>query len=128
MIYIVGGKVDGKNILFLDKEKNAFQGSEKLDEARGLMPNLNGHHKAGYTWSCSASIWYITFNPCLYQFKDMKEIEVALVDMTAKEFRNVAGAVRAAVLKDDYKPVVVEKGSLIDERFNTAKPFYEDEK
>lgn len=124
MLYLVGGVIEGKNVLFLDNN-NAFQGSENMKEAEGLLPDLNGHHKAGVTWSTSASIWWMQFQPKLMEFQDLKEVEVALLDRSVKKYSGMAGSVTATPLKDDFVVRVVKDGSLIDERFNTTKPFFE---
>ncbi len=124
MLYLVGGTIEGKNVLFLDKN-NAFQGSENMKEAEGLLPDLNGHHKAGVTWSAGASIWWMQFQPKLVEFKNLDEVASALLDRSVKIYSGTAGSVTATPLKEDFVVRVVKNSHLIDERFNTAKPFYE---
>jgi len=124
MLYLVGGTIEGKNVLFLDKS-NAFQGSENMKEAEGLLPDLNGHHKAGHTWSTGASIWWMQFQPKLMEFKNLDEVASALLDRSVKKYSGMAGSVTATPLKDDFVVRVVKNSSLIDEGFNTTKPFYE---
>jgi hypothetical protein len=124
MIYVVAGKIDNKNILLLGKD-NSLTGSENLEEAKKLLPNFNGYHKAGTTWSTSASIYWMTFQPRLIQFTDMQEIESALLDRKIHGITNISGSVIATYLKEEYPVNVVMECPLIDERVNEAKPFYE---
>lgn len=124
MTYLVGGTVDSKNVLFLGDD-NSLTGSENLEEAKALLPNLNGHHKAGHTWSASATIWWMTFKPRLLAFADLAEVESALRDNKVEVFRNIAGAIRAVTLREDYTPNIVEHAPLMNEGIEDAVPFYE---
>ena len=78
MIYVIGGKFQNIPYLIVTKE-GKFQGSDDVSEAMEMLPNFNGYHAAGYTWSCSAAIFWGEFNPCLYSFADMAEVKSMLV-------------------------------------------------
>jgi hypothetical protein len=65
------------------------------------------------------------FQPKLMEFKDLDEVASALLDRSVKKYSGMAGSVTATPLKDDFVVRVVKNSSLIDERFNTTKPFYE---
>jgi len=124
MIYILGGTIEGRNVLFVGKD-GAFHGGKKIAHAKNGLPDFNGYHKAGYTWSMSAAIWWMNYQPKVIEFTGLDEVETALLDKKILQFRNNAGGIVATYLKDDYKIRVVDKCALIDEKFETAKPFYE---
>lgn len=127
MLYIIGGKIENQNVLFLNKEDDSVIGGEDLEVVKGLLPNLNGYHAAGTTWSTSATLYWMTFQPRIFGFKDMKEIEDALLDRRKKQFSSSFGRQMGLSLKEDYTANVIEECKLIDEGVNTAKPFYEKE-
>ncbi len=124
MLYLLAGTVENKNVLFLSKE-NTFMGSENLEEARKLLPDLNRYHKAGTTWSTTAALWWMTFKPKLIIFEGLQEVETALLDRRVKRHSNISGSITATDLKEDFIIKIQEECRLIDEGFDTAKPFYE---
>ena len=122
MIYIVGGKFNNIPFLIVTKDGH-FQGSENLQEAIEQLPDFNGYHAAGYTWSCSATIFWMQFSPCLYSFANMDEVKSLLVSEEVFSFRSFAGHVNGVKL--NAAPPIVQKSVLIDEDVRHAKPFYE---
>jgi hypothetical protein len=125
MIYLIAYQLsDGKKALAVDQQ-NAFCGGEVLEETKKNLPNYNGYHAAGTTWSASATIYWMQYRPCVVGFNSMDEIKESLLDHKIIRAHSVAGSANYTLIKDDFNLNIVFDPKLIDENVDTAKPFYE---
>jgi hypothetical protein len=130
MIYLLAYQLsDGTKALAVSDL--VFVGSENLEEAKKLVPNWNGYHKADITWSASATLYYASFHPCIVAFNSYDDVDAILIkdsegnsQMTYK--REIWGSARYTVIKKEPQWNVVFDPQLIDQGFNIAQPFYED--
>lgn len=117
MLYLIGYNIEGKNVLHLTDD-NSLRGSENIEQAKNMLPDLNPIHKRGYTWSMSAAIYWMFFKPRLFSFENMAQVEQALHNRHIMQYSHTSGHVNGLQLKDDYKVNVVEECKLITEKFN----------
>lgn len=124
MIYLIAYRlVGGEQGLAING--NAFHGSENLEELKTLLPDYNRYHVVDNTWSASATIYWMQYRPCIIAVNSLDEIAEVLVDRKIQQSSSIAGRAIYTLLKPDYKMNIVYDSRLIDERVNTAKPFYE---
>lgn len=124
MLYLLAHQLsNGKKAVAYN---NGVIGNVDLEEAKKMIPNWNGYHVAGTTWSASATLYWISYHPCIIQVADLEEID-SMINEERKitTERNVWGSATYLVLKDDANFNVVFDPKLIDEGISTAKPFYE---
>lgn len=128
MIYLLAHQlVNGKKALAISQE-NTFVGTEDLEQAKTLVPNWNGYHVVDRTWSTSATLYWMSFHPCIAAFESMKEVEKVLMDGDDRRITtesNAWGSARYTIIKEDAQLNIVFDPKLIDEGIDTAKPFYE---
>jgi len=124
MVYLLAHLLSGdrKALAVIDGE---FRGSENLEEAKKLIPNYNGYHAAGHTWSTSATLYWMSYHPCIVQFESLKEVEEALLDKKIIGESAAWGRATYTLVKPETKLNIVFDPALIDAGVNTAKPFYE---
>ncbi len=130
MIYLLAYQLpDGSKGLATTPEMT-FVGSNDLEEAKKLVPNWNGYHKGGLTWSTSATLFYASFHPCIAQFDNYEQV-FALLNIgedgnsPIKNQSFAWGRARFTVLKDNSELNIIFDPKLIDKGIETAKPFWE---
>lgn len=124
MFYVLAYNLsNGKKALAYN---DGIVGAETLEEAKKLIPNWNGYHKAGLTWSTTATLYWMSYHPHIVTFNDIEEIE-PLIHSERKVLteRNHWGSAKYILLVDNCQLNVIFDPKLIDEGFDTAKPFYE---
>lgn len=128
MIYLLAHQLSsGKKALAISKD-NCFVGTEDLEQAKKLIPNWNGYHVAHRTWSTSATLYWMSYHPCIAAFKSMDDIEKVLQDGEERLImneHNIWGSARYTIIKDNAELNIVFDPKLIDEGVDTAKPFWE---
>jgi len=112
MIYLIGGTIEGVNVLFVSEDNN-LQGSENKDIARTCFPSYKANHGRSYEASMSACVHWMSFKPKMFRFEDLKEVRKYLDGDKVKQYKNVSGSVKAIPLKKDYEPVIEEEGKLM---------------
>lgn len=124
MIYIVGIKVSGVNVLLVNEDTKDLIGSDNIEDIK-VFPDLNRYHVAGTEWSGSATIWWMQFSPRIFQFESLEKVGEALLDRKIYTYRSISGRCIGTPLRVDYEPTVAKEITLIDKGVETAKPFYE---
>lgn len=123
MLFLLAHKLsDGRQALAINN--GCFCGYEDLEEAKKCIPDWNKYHKSGLTWSTSAALYHISFNPCIAEVRDLDEVESILADRKFVTERTTWGSAVYTVVKPDSLRIVFER-KLMDEGFNTATPIWE---
>ncbi len=121
MFYILAHVVKDRNIVIISHD-NTIQGTEKESEALGMLPNFDTYHGRGLTWSTSATLYWMNFQPRIITFKDMEELESAVQeDKRVHTFSHISGNCRGLYLKEDYTPVVYRESELISNKFKMSQ-------
>lgn len=123
-VFVIGLEIMGRNVLACD-EKGNLTGDESLEVVKKLLPDYNGYHAAGGTWSSSAVLHWMYFQPRILEFDSLEHITENVAEMRLKSYRNISGGVTGIELKKEFKPKVVYHCPLINEGVKDAKPFYE---
>jgi len=124
MIYLLAHRLtEGTEALAI--ADGAFCGGEDLEETKKLIPNWNGYHVAGLTWSTSATLYWMAYRPCIAEFNSLEELETFLLDKKIIRAHAVYGGAQYTVVKKETPLKIVFDPKLIDEGIETAKPFWE---
>jgi hypothetical protein len=95
-IYVVLIKSGGEIYVMLDDDAKVISFKTENEGVNYFEDIYNEYHKRGHTWSTSACIYYMTFQPSIVKVKDLEEIKSFLAEKepNIKPVRigNVSGA------------------------------------
>lgn len=88
-------------------------GTNDAVEALKMLPNYLDDHSKGYTQSMSACIHWMQFSPRLFFFKDLEDLEQALLDKVVWDGSSISGRIRYTHIRDKYEPNIARVAKLI---------------
>lgn len=112
----------------LAHDGQGFHCFHTAEEAASKLPDYDRYHAAGYTWSMSATLYWMTFQPCVVRL----EMSDALMDLLTTRVVTISahcGRVTGAQIKPECH-ATLDAAIVLDPRLMTknaqhAKPFYE---
>lgn len=115
MEYILGGTINDKEVLIVNKD-GSLRGSDNFEEAEKLLPNMDEYHNRDYTWSASATIWWIQLQPKLFAFSSMEELSLYVENPKVKFTQGIAGSAHYVELIDNVKTKIIKSSKLIEHK------------
>lgn len=124
MIYIIIFRHAEGSFISVSKEGKIFGGND-IEKVKEIFPDYNRYHVANNTWGASATIWWMTFHPCIVELNSSDELAQYILEPSVYRLGGLAGSELGCKVNPDILKFKVWEKPLIDKGIENAKPFYE---